>query len=289
MPSEARILANARVVLREAMSEPDPLPLKSAAALGGNAWQENLMEPLTLGPKDHGSDGLLQWRLGRLAELKRQPNWDTLPAQVRFFKLECKRDYPELWMQLVNPGARSLENLTANISKFYERPAKKYEALDKRIEYAKRVMALYDAPPAPPSVTVPPALEPVVNGPWSTLVGVLAIAYALALRSGIDPLHLAQFLNWPLLSALGGMLVFLIGGHKPASEPKLEKTVDPLVIERLISLIEALLPLLEKAAPVIEALAAHPPGGGTALSDRIADAIDRIEKLTHPQPPATGL
>ena len=42
------------------------LPLKSACAVTGNATQENLVKPVTEGPKDHGSDGTLQWRLDRL-------------------------------------------------------------------------------------------------------------------------------------------------------------------------------------------------------------------------------
>jgi hypothetical protein len=41
------------------------LSLIGACAITGNASQENLVKPVTTGPKDHGSDGVLQWRRAR--------------------------------------------------------------------------------------------------------------------------------------------------------------------------------------------------------------------------------
>lgn len=145
--TEAEILTNAKVVVAALMGDPHPLPLISACAVAGNAWQENLIRPMTLGVKDHGSDGMLQWRLSRLDALKKLPDWNTLPVQAGFFKTECREQYPALWDQLVTPGTRTLENLTANICDVYERPSLAGRVLDKRIGYAKRVMALYKAPP----------------------------------------------------------------------------------------------------------------------------------------------
>lgn len=63
---------NAKEIVRFLMSAPDPLPKISAAAVCGNGGVENRMKPVTLGQKDHGSDGLLQWRLSRLTELKKK-------------------------------------------------------------------------------------------------------------------------------------------------------------------------------------------------------------------------
>jgi hypothetical protein len=64
--------------------------MRSAAAIGGNATQENLCQPVTLGAKDHGSDGVLQWRAERLDGLDglkawcgaQGLAWDTLRAQA---------------------------------------------------------------------------------------------------------------------------------------------------------------------------------------------------------------
>ena len=65
-------------------------PPVSAAAIAGNGTQENSCLPTTAGAKDHGSDGVLQWRLGRLSKLQAMPYWDTLKAQAAFVILELQ-------------------------------------------------------------------------------------------------------------------------------------------------------------------------------------------------------
>jgi hypothetical protein len=137
-------------------------PAISAAAAAGNAGQENLFRPVTTGPKDHGSDGLWQWRLSRLDELKswcvsKGFDWTYMESQVAFMKFEMMRDYPALWVQLVNPGNRPLENLTANFMEIYERPDPALAGLDNRIRYAREVYAMLGHPEPPP---VPPAPAP---------------------------------------------------------------------------------------------------------------------------------
>lgn len=102
-------------------------PLSSACASVGNATQENLCRPVTPGKKDHGSDGLFQWRLDRLTDLKiwcsqNKLVWNTIEAQALFFLYEMKKDYPSLHEEMI-AGVRPLETLTANICKFFERPA----------------------------------------------------------------------------------------------------------------------------------------------------------------------
>ncbi len=159
---DEHILNAARTVVSALSAPPDPLPLISACAVAGNAWQENRIEPVTEGPKDHGSDGMLQWRLDRLDALMKWPNWDTLQVQCAFFKAECKQNYPNLWAVLTNPQGRSLATLTADICDFYERPSAAGRVLDTRIEYATRVYnAVTQASPSPvPPVSLAPYTPP---------------------------------------------------------------------------------------------------------------------------------
>ena len=105
-------------------------PLRSAAAVCGNATQENLCRPVTLGAKDHGSDGIMQWRLTRLTNMKTYCNknfgrWDTLEAQAAFTMYEVKSSYPALYQKLLS-GKNSLADLTEEICWDFERPAKQY-------------------------------------------------------------------------------------------------------------------------------------------------------------------
>lgn len=105
-------------------------PLRSAAAVCGNATQENLCRPVTLGAKDHGSDGIMQWRLTRLTNMQAYCNknfgrWDTLEAQAAFTMFEMKTLYPALYQKLLS-GKNSLADLTEEICWDFERPAKQY-------------------------------------------------------------------------------------------------------------------------------------------------------------------
>lgn len=155
----AQIETDARTIVNCLMSAPDQLPLVSACAVAGNAWQENLCRPVTTGPKDHGSDGMMQWRLTRLTELQRRAHWDTLPVQCQFFKDECKRDYPNLWAQLV-AGTQRLETLTLNITDQYERPSAVGRVPDTRIGYARHVYGLFIGQPAPVPTPAPSPVTP---------------------------------------------------------------------------------------------------------------------------------
>lgn len=103
-------------------------PRKSAAAICGNATQENLCRPVTIGAKDHGSDGVMQWRLDRLTNMQRFCNmhfgrWDTLEAQAAFVMYEIKSSYPSLYEELSN-GNQSIVQLTDDVCWLYERPAR---------------------------------------------------------------------------------------------------------------------------------------------------------------------
>lgn len=150
--TQSDIIARGRIFIQELMSAPMPLPLLSACAVAGNGWQENLLKPVTIGAKDHGSDGVMQWRLGRLTELEHLPEWETLQVQARFFKTECQRpQYARLWTDLV-AGKKSLETLTANVMVQYERPNLAVAGLDHRITYAH---ALFDHMNTLPKIATP--------------------------------------------------------------------------------------------------------------------------------------
>lgn len=147
------------------------LPPVAAAAAVGNATQENQCKSVTEGAKDHGSDGLFQWRLDRLVNMqafgdKWFGGWQSIEAQAAFFSFECKGDFPSLWSDLVQ-GAKSLATLTANIMAQYEKPAAESAMLDARIKYATTFMDAWTKPVVP--VPLPaPAPAPVLVTPEST-------------------------------------------------------------------------------------------------------------------------
>jgi hypothetical protein len=152
------------------------LPEVSAAAAVGNATQENACRSVTTGVKDHGSDGLFQWRLDRLTKMQEFGNqhfggWQSIEAQAAFFSYECKGWYKPLWSDLVT-GTKSLATLTANICDQYERPDPAAANIDGRIKYASDFMVawkpeLHQGPLTPviqpPIITPPPPVAPPVQ------------------------------------------------------------------------------------------------------------------------------
>jgi hypothetical protein len=144
-------------------------PMRSAAAIGGNATQESLVTPVTIGAKDHGSDGVLQWRLERLDALKaycaaQGLGWDTLKGQAMFTWHELNNPaYAGLYGDLT-AGTKSLETLTLNFCDAFERPSEAGREADKRIRYAHDCLAILmrDVPaPVPPIVVAPLPTTPV--------------------------------------------------------------------------------------------------------------------------------
>jgi hypothetical protein len=131
-------------------------PMRSAAAIGGNATQENLCQPVTTGAKDHGSDGVLQWRLDRLAGRDGlQPwcaaqgiPWDTLKSQALFTMHELDQPQHAVLKADLKAGAKSLETLTINFCDAFERPSAAGREPDKRIGYARDCLSILmrDAP-----------------------------------------------------------------------------------------------------------------------------------------------
>jgi hypothetical protein len=132
------------------------LPIISAAALVGNVTWENHAEPVTVGKKDHGSDGGFQWRLDRLDG----PNglkawckandyaWNTIKGQAAFFCVECQRwPYSVLWSDLIR-GTKKLETLVANVMEIYERPDPAVAHLDDRIIAAQTFLKRWSPGPS---------------------------------------------------------------------------------------------------------------------------------------------
>lgn len=162
-----KLLANSLIAGWPALEIPAISVLGAAAAVG-NATQENNCKSVTLGTKDHGSDGLFQWRLDRLTSMqvfgvKNFGHWDSIEAQAAFFSFECKGWYKSLWSDLVD-GKKSLDTLTANICAQYERPAAASAALDARIKYATDFLAIWKPEHVVPTPVPTPTPTPTLLG-----------------------------------------------------------------------------------------------------------------------------
>jgi hypothetical protein len=150
--------------------------MRSAAAIGGNATQENLCQPVTMGVKDHGSDGALQWRAERLDGpdglrpwcAAQGLQWDSLRSQALFTMHELDQpQYDRLKVDL-KLGTKSLETLTLNFCDVFERPSAAGREADNRIAYAHACLSIMmrdhpaPAPTQPGAPTMPTSIEIVV-------------------------------------------------------------------------------------------------------------------------------
>jgi hypothetical protein len=199
--------------------------LRGAAAIGGNATQESLVTPVTVGIKDHGSDGSMQWRAERLTGPDGlQPwcagqniPWDTLRSQALFVMHELDHpQYASLRADL-KAGTKSLETLTLNFCDAYERPSAAGREADKRIAYAHSCLSIMmrDLPsqtvPTIPGVpTMPTTIEIVV---LEQLFKLLA-PWVESMVSGFIKGHAAS-----------------VGGVVTSSG---QVMIDPLAIEKMI-------------------------------------------------------
>jgi hypothetical protein len=211
-------------------------PPRSAAAIGGNATRENLCLPTTVGAKDHGSDGALQWRLGRLTELYGMSAWDTLKTQAAFTIRELQRDYKTLEFDLRN-GTKTLATLTLDFCDVFEKPSADGRVADKRIDAADKCLNLI-APVAMPAEPLPPLTS-----------GTRPEVYLPPLKGTepmppFDPILAAQLVNVfaPLVENLIATLIKQVVAHagQPGGLPKLPiplpipLPIDPAVIEKLV-------------------------------------------------------
>jgi len=194
---------------------------RGAAAVVGNYTQENLARAVTTGTLDHGSQGLAQWRLNRL-DARPYPlgtpqglidwcshyfpggedAWKSLRAQCAFTLYETARDYPRLNAEL-RDGKKPIETLTANFCFEFERPAKQYAALDKRIAYAKDVFAMMNPQPS--------GMSPATTGGVIIAAGA-GSAGAAAASTG----ELVPALVMISLSVISGIFSLIMQARKPS-------------------------------------------------------------------------
>lgn len=150
------------------------LPMRSCAAIGGNGTQESLCQPVTLGPKDHGSDGVLQWRLERLNGPdglitwchNQEIPWDTLRSQALFTLHELMDQKYAVLLADLKVGTKSLETLTLNFCDAFERPSAAGRRETDRIRYAHDCLAIMmrDVPgPFPVPIPSPSAPTPPIG------------------------------------------------------------------------------------------------------------------------------
>jgi hypothetical protein len=222
----------------------DGYPPKSAAAIGGNGTRENLCLPTTVGAKDHGSDGSMQWREGRLVELKTWANWDTLKTQAAFTIHELQRDYKALEADL-RAGTKTLATLTLDFCDVFERPSADGRVADRRIGAASDCMNLIvpvAMPTIPPMVaTAPPltlpSISPTQEGDFAPVSSLTKGTFAMP---PFDPILAAKLVEVfaPLLESLVAGLIKQIVVHagQPGGLPKLPipLPIDPALIEKLV-------------------------------------------------------
>lgn len=249
------------------------LPLKSACAVTGNATQENLVKAVTTGPKDHGSDGALQWRLDRLDgphglkgwSAAQGLDWATLNAQAAFFLWELNRDYPALERDL-RAATKPIETLTANICKFYERPNMALAHLDKRISHAKSVFQVMSEEAKVPAPTK-------IGAGSAVIIGGLATANQ---ASGGDLFWTIAGGVVALAAAIGGPILSQRMKAKPAAhvEPAKPADVFPVGLQAALDHMRACKAELDKAlARVTEERQAM-----RARLDAMHAAIDAAER-----------
>lgn len=207
-------------------------PMRSAAAFGGNGTQENLCQPVTMGAKDHGSDGALQWRAERLdgpdglkawCAAQGIP-WDTLRSQALFTMHELDQPQYAVLKGDLRLGLKSLETLTLNFCDAFERPSGTGRKPDDRIRYAHDCLSIMmrDVPvPTPGVPTMPTSIEttileqllrafaPIIESAVAGLIRGLAahIAGATVSPSGmvtLDPAVLAKMIEAEIAKLQGG-------------------------------------------------------------------------------------
>jgi hypothetical protein len=262
------------------------LPLVSACAFTGNGSQENLVRPVTTGPKDHGSDGILQWRLDRLDgprglkgwSKERGLPWNTIKTQAAFTLWELYSDprYDDLARDLL-AGKKPIEALTEDICWIFERPAKSAAHLDKRISHAKSVYLILSkergAPPNEPVSDTAKAGGVVAGGALITAGGQNAVA-------GGDTWMSAISIGAGIIAAVAPWAIEKL--KKPpaptAEEPELPELDDDAPIEPT-EIIASLTAALDAAVAHEQACLAELEKARAATNEERRKVSDRIELM----------
>jgi hypothetical protein len=283
--------------------------LAGACAVTGSATQENLCKPVTLGRKDHGSDGVLQWRdssatARRLTGnpdldpgikwgmqpwcLKHFGDWKTLKAQAAFTLYETARDYPALDMELrtglegVKPGdvRKVLDYKTQRFQDDFERPNKAFAGLANRQKHAASVYVVMSGgklPTIPPKPTVPP----VITGGVGVGAGTAAVGGAvIAANNGAT--DMTSIVLFGLAMVLAVVVIFLMRPAKAAFVPATVVKRSPL--DRLTAALEQRAIINAEVAEAADALKDSVQASG----DLLAEAGETFLTIEH-QPAAQAV
>ncbi len=218
-------------------------PERSAIAAVANGTQENLCRPVTIGQKDHNSDGIFQWRLERLgpetiqgslkgwAAANGQP-WDTIRTQAAFFMWELKngdegksiREYAALYGELL-AGVKPLATLVTNINRAYERSADDAVINQKRINYALQFQAAIGG--------APPVIKPAIVVGGAVAGSVVAATVHSWANIQIDPTIAVLVLSNLVSAGVAGWSLWkqshqaIIVHEEPEPEPAIAPEMPP--------------------------------------------------------------
>lgn len=199
-------------------------PPESAAAWVGNFVQEsgtNLPSAFRSSDLDHGSEGLEQWRLDRLAKYEafvkaRHPEateqelwaWDgNMALQVEYAAHECAHEYPLVEAQLRRGG--DVGKLTEVICWHIERPSVRYANIAHRIAAAKAVFAT--APHMGPASALTVANKTIAthsnNARGGAVVAIASSGGAMAIVANHVAWHMPEW-GWLALGFASVVAVF---------------------------------------------------------------------------------
>lgn len=176
------VSANARAAYQFYLKQ--GLKPHQAAALVGNFMQES-SGVTPGGPMNkEGGGGIAQWRNERYRDLlsfakSRRMNPQDLRTQLEFSMHELKGKEQRAYQRLLS--SHNVTEATLNVSKFYERPAKRWAMNQKRVENAMRVMQSGNEPYSVNSQMTPTSKEGIGTQPGNIPVDAGASVYASTL------------------------------------------------------------------------------------------------------------
>jgi Phage tail lysozyme len=178
-------------------------PAGAAVIVGGDSQESgvNLVSGYQA-TTDHGSQGIAQWRVERLAALEQFCSANhlgsgTLAAQVSFQIYELGKDYALLDKRL-RAGSEPLANLASSLCFQYERPAVAAANLPNRIKQAQ--VTLRDAQAATP-------------GHAAVVIGAGAVAAGAHHFAGAGKMVMALIIGAVVLSVLIALFNRWRAGH----------------------------------------------------------------------------
>jgi hypothetical protein len=232
------------------------LPMRSAAAIGGNATQENLCQAVTLGPKDHDSDGVLQWRQERLTGpdglqawcASHGIEWNTLAGQALFTLHELTQPKYAVLAADLKAGTKSLETLTLNFTDTFERPSEAGRVPTDRIRYAHDCLAILMRDTAPGPFPAPIPTPPAPQVPTIPIGDFqMPIELILQLVGPIAESAFSGLLKAALAHAAAAAPIPALPPKVPASPPVLSG-LTPADLAQIEAMIEGVFAKLSKPA-----------------------------------------